>query len=154
MQNLFNNPLFVGALGLVAVGYFAFTVVLPFFGNDASASSDMDVPMMLDEFEQTVAGDALPVGGSVSKDRIRWLRHVPRDPFGAGVSDGGAVVVDRLELPRLQALFTSASSRSAVIDDELVREGDLVAGLRIVKIDNDGVTVDANGERHRLEPQI
>ena len=154
MQNLFNNPLFVGALGIVAVGYLAFTVVLPFFGNDANASSDMDVPMMLDEFDATAADPALPPGGSVSKDRIRWLRHVPRDPFGTGLDAAGELSVDTLSLPTLQALFTSASSRSAVIDDELVREGDFVAGVRIVSIDNDGVTIDAGGERHRLEPEI
>lgn len=153
MQNLFNNPLFVGALGLAAASYLAFTVVLPLFSSDAVASSDMDVPMMLDEFDQPGSVAALPDGESVSKDRIRWLRHVPRDPFGAELADGGEVAVSAA-LPRLQALFTSASSRSAVIADELVREGDFVAGVRVIRIDNDGVTIDAGGEEHRLEPTI
>lgn len=154
MQKLFNNPLVVGALGLVAAAYFAVTVVVPMFGSDANANgmSDPDVPMFTEIAESSSTDDAIPEGLAVDKDRIRWLRSLPRDPFGQqpGQTDSAGAAVSRK--PELQALFTSASSRSAVIDDELVREGDLVRGMEVVAIDNTGVTLASATDTLRLEP--
>ncbi len=154
MQKLFNNPLVIGALGLVAAAYFAVTVLVPMFGDDANASgvSDEVVPMF-EDMTTASSGDAdIPEGLQVDKDRIRWLRSLPRDPFGQQHVEAGLSGKPVSRNPELQALFTSASSRSAVIDDELVREGDLVRGMEVVAIDNTGVTLASATDTLRLEP--
>ena len=43
MKNLFNNPWFVVALGLFALGYLGYTVGAPLFSQDAQAVGD-DTP--------------------------------------------------------------------------------------------------------------
>lgn len=155
MQKLFNNPLVVGALGLVAAAYFAVTVLVPMFGSDANANGvvDVAVPTFEDLATNSAAIDSeLPEGLAVDKDRIRWLRSLPRDPFGNRPAQADATGKPVSSNPELQALFTSASSRSAVIDNELVREGDLVRGMEVVAIDNTGVTLASATVTLRLEP--
>lgn len=154
MQKLFNNPFVIGALGLVAAAYFAVTVLVPMFGSDANASgvSDDVIPMFEDMASESANDSGIPEGLAVDKDRIRWLRSLPRDPFGQQPGDVGAAGAPVSRNPELQALFTSASSRSAVIDDELVREGDLVRGMEVVAIDNTGVTLASATDTLRLEP--
>ena len=51
-------------------------------------------------------------------------------------------------LPRLQLVLTTNDRRFAVIDDELLSEGDSLKGMRVLKIQNEAVILNTvNGPR-------
>ncbi len=53
-----------------------------------------------------------------------------------------------LVLPRLQMVLTASDRRYAVIDGELLAEGEIIQGIRVLKINGDAVIVTTpNGSR-------
>ncbi len=97
-------------------------------------------------------------GESVLSGQLNWNMEPRRDPFSRGDSE---VLVERTAtavgssgglpiVPRLDALVAGPDSLLAVLDDRIVREGDVIAGFRVSRIDSDGVLLRAGNVSHRL----
>ncbi len=86
-----------------------------------------------------VCGPAL--GAGKLRDPTRPL-FVPRPPGAAGATPAPVV------LPVLQLVLMGADRRYAVIDGELLAEGDAIRGLTLKQILDDGVVlITPNGPR-------
>lgn len=86
-----------------------------------------------------VCGTAL--GAGKLRDPTRPL-FVPRPPGAAGATPAPVV------LPVLQLVLMGADRRYAVIDGELLAEGDAIRGLTLKQILDDGVVlITPNGPR-------
>lgn len=86
-----------------------------------------------------VCGPAL--GAGKLRDPTRPL-FVPRPPGAAGAAPAAVV------LPVLQLVLMGADRRYAVIDGELLAEGDAIRGLTLKQILDDGVVlITPNGPR-------
>lgn len=98
-----------------------------------------------------------------------WAEYQPkgrRDPFiplvnsegqrihPPGSEDGESLGLENLVLEGI--MFDPKAESYAVISGQVVREQDELEGIRVVKIEPDGVTVLVEGQPHRLtvqEPQ-
>ncbi len=89
-----------------------------------------------------LCGPAL--GAGKLRDPTRPL-FVPRPPGAAGAAGAAPAPV---VLPVLQLVLTGADRRYAVIDGELLAEGDAIRGLTLKQILDDGVVlITPNGPR-------
>ncbi|XOV81647.1 MAG: hypothetical protein ACFHXK_12275 [bacterium] len=158
MKNLFNNPWFVGALGLFATIYLGISVTKPLFGSSTSGMSVGEDIGMLDEFSvaNNVAVSARRTGES--RDAIGWLNNLPRDPFDAGAFAGlesqGSVAGFHQALPKVEALFLGGGVKAAVLNSKLLRVGDVIDSFVVTEIGPEHVEVSRNGEIYRLEPDV
>ena len=171
LKNLFNNPWFIGALGVFASIYLGWAIAKPIFFDDAndvagyeesydSAYDDYDA-----EYDEEYDYDppASSEGRSYALDPvdrdavvrgreyIGWLDDVERDPFAN--SPLAVETVAATELPKVEALFLSNGVQAAVIENRLVHVGDMVAQYKVTEIGKDFVRVSRFGEQFRLEPK-
>lgn len=155
MKKLFNNPWFVAALGAFAMIYLGFSVVKPLFQDD-SVDTDYSMvdPLGLADFEEEVAAAVTGrrTGQSANRDEIGWLQNRTRDPFSDTLlaEEFGTVQT----LPKVEALFVGAGVQAAVINNRLVRVGDVVDRFRVVDIAAQRVQVSLDGKTYFLEPDV
>jgi hypothetical protein len=88
--------------------------------------------------------------GKVWADGGAELRD-PTRPSGWQVPQaGGNADGDGAQALKLQGTFNVGGLRSALVNGQRVRVGDLVAGAEVVDIRADKVVLDLNGERREL----
>ena len=171
LKNLFNNPWFIGALGVFASIYLGWAIAKPIFFDDTndivayeeaydSAYDDYDEEYdEEDGYENTASSEnksyALePVDREAvvrGRQYIGWLHDVERDPFAN--SPLAIETVTATELPKVEALFLSNGVQAAVIENRLVHVGDMVAQYKVTEIGKDFVRVSRFGKQFRLEPK-
>ena len=89
--------------------------------------------------------DALAAADRPLRDPTRPLAATARHAMPAKGSLASAAPP---ALPRLQLVLTANDRRFAVIDDELLSEGDNFKGMRVLKIQNEAVILNSvNGAR-------
>jgi len=152
MKNLFNNPWFIGALGVFAMAYLGITVIKPLFQNDSTFTDTAEfgfLPTPGDVAAAVFEGST----GSLSSSRadIGWLNDLSRDPFSKSLAKVGD---EALILPRVEALFVGAGVQAAVVNNRLVRIGDLVDQFLITDISAEHILVQRAGQSYRLEPDV
>lgn len=158
MKNLFNNPWFVSALGLFACIYLVISITKPLFGSSTSGLTGGEEIGMLDEFSVSNNVVVSTRRKGESRDAIGWLQDVERDPFrgallaGSGPLDLPAMVGQ--QMPKVGALFLGGGVKAAVLNDRLVRIGDIVDSFVITDIAPGHVEVSRNGQSYRLEPDV
>ena len=155
MKNLFNNPWFVAALGAFAMIYLGISVAKPLFFDDSTNTDFVGEEFeIFDEFEDQVAASVSgrSTGLAANRDEIAWLSDLSRDPFS------GSLIADELGtadvLPKVEALFVGAGVQAAVINNRLVRVGDMVDRYRVTHIAAQHVQVSLGERTYRLEPDV
>lgn len=132
--------------------------------NDDGADLDEFGSAAGEFFEQLTNRQSDTSAGSartVHHRRLTWSDEPRRDPFKAqaasdlplvaSIASIGTVVAESGP-PRLQALVAGPESSFAVFGDQVVTEGDRVAGYRIVRITPEGVSVASNEGSTWLPP--
>ena len=151
MKKLFNNPWFIGALGMFALGYLGVSVVMPLLADDPTQVESADFDMIGIDEDTGFALGAPAQARSVITEDIGWLNDIARDPFTGTVI---AAEVDEAQLPVVGALFVGAQVQAAVINNRLVRVGDMVDQFKVTHIADQHVQVTYAGRSFRLEPDV
>ena len=165
MKDLFNNRWFIAALAAGSVALVVQSVAVPLmrepeFADAEPIVEDYLVPQSGESV--TFAGNAIQTdaarrpapqrsGESVLIHRLTWNDTPHRDPFSSRPAKTQSVqaTVDtaipttprNYAPPRLDALVAGTSSRFAVLDDQVVSEGDRIGEFRVTRIAKDGVRV-------------
>ena len=155
MKNLFNNPWFVGALGLFAAIYLGISVTKPLFGSSTANMASVEEIGMLDEFSVANNVAVTTRRNGESRDAIGWLNNVARDPFDGGALDVQARTTGLSEnLPKVEAVFLGGGVKAAVLNKKLLRVGDDIDGFVVTDIGAEHVEISRNGKFYRLEPDV
>lgn len=80
-----------------------------------------------------------------------------RDPLRPLVNENGQLLIEGKKQFKgfsLQGIMCSSEGRSAVINDELYKEGDVVGGYTIQKIDNYEVILEKDEEKVLLKWEV
>jgi hypothetical protein len=72
-------------------------------------------------------------------------------PVGTPVYEPAAIPVP-MPVLHLQGLFWGGNFPQAIINNKVVKEGDTIAGVKIISIKKDGVTVLFSNIEHKLSP--
>ncbi len=161
MAKLLNSQAIVIGLALIALLFVYRNIVSPiFFAGDEFvdvAIIDEDEPDdWLDESPDggDPANQALQIAsvqydiGHFRSTDLHWNEQPARDPFAPRVTIQAtdvSAVLDKVQgaessvsfsaaLPKLSAIVNSARYRYAVINEEIVGAGDLIAGFRVERI--------------------
>ncbi len=174
IRKLFNNRLFIIGLALCSGLLIVRSVATPFLSTpdfgDVEAPEyfpEEDGPAVLEVVATVPAGSQANstdedrmwrAEQSVLSGRLTWNEVPRRDPF-SGVSAASIAstvaapsyqVPPQAEVPRLDALVAGPDSLFAVLNDQIVREGDLLGPYRIVRIAPDGVRIASRSASHWL----
>ncbi len=145
MKKFLNSVWGVALLCVIGAGLVVWRVVLPLVdaAGDAQFASMDEEDDWLEE-----AGDLEAVRHTLTAidvADVRWNATPSRDPF-AVQHDIDPRDLDRVQTkltvaprPSLDALVSGSSSKLAIIDGEVVSEGDRVAGYRVASIELGGV---------------
>lgn len=149
LKNLFNNPWFIGLLGVFAAAYLAWSIAVPLLGSGSEVVTT-DVGNV--EFLEEVSAEANRVQSLAveGRDQIQWLKEVDRDPFSIGQA---SAPTSNLGRPRLEALFISNGESAAVINNQFVREGDQIAQYSVERITKSHVQLRSRDGRITLTPE-
>ena len=83
-----------------------------------------------------------------------------RDPFMPLVSEGGVYVSDAYGITgikdvRLEGIvWDEAENSVAIINGEIVKEGQEIGSVKVLKIEKDGVVFDVDGENVKIELDV
>ena len=170
IRKLFNNRIFIVCLAVCSALLMLRSVATPFL--DEPDFSDVVAPAFDPEeaapaeLEIVAASEPTTAGSeeiwraelSVLSGQMTWNSEPRRDPF----SGSSAPVVPVLPsasapgvqvavgIPRLDALVAGPDSLLAVLNDQVVREGDLIAGYEVTRIAPDGVRISSRHQSHWL----
>lgn len=134
--------------------------ILIFSHGHAFARSDFDLMNQLQETEKKVQGQ------TIERSRVRYGAENLKDPFqqpsidgdreGIPVTDDRVIPPDKLEVPLppllVQGIVWGGSFPQAIINNKVVKVGDVVEGVQVVSIDKSGVKVYFEGNQHTLQP--
>ena len=170
IRRLFNNKAFVIGLAACAGLYMVYSITAPML--DEPDFSDVEAPAFDPDDTQAelevVATAAEPqkpaeevwrAGQSVLSGQLTWNGRPNRDPFAglrvaspvsAGSEPAEPRAVAIICVPRLDALVAGPNSLFAVLNDQIVREGDLISGYQVTRISPDGVRVSSRFASHWL----
>ena len=170
IRKLFNNRAFIIGLAVCSGLLMVRSVATPFldepdfadveapvFDPDAEAIGELEV-VATEEPAAAAEAAIWRADQSVLSGQLTWNEAPHRDPFA---SDGDAPVttagitatVSRptvVGIPRLDALVAGPDSLLAVLNDQIVREGDLVGGYEVTRIARDGVRIASRFQSHWL----
>jgi hypothetical protein len=155
VRSLFNNPWFIAALGVFAMAYLGISVIKPLFSDNPQGAAVGSVEFeIFDEFEDQVAAavSGRSTGLAANREDIAWLSDLSRDPFSGSLISQELGTVD--VLPKVEALFVGAGVQAAVINNRLVRVGDMVDRYRVTDIAVEHVQVSLGDRSFRLEPDV
>ncbi|MEE9335615.1 MAG: hypothetical protein V3U65_16105 [Granulosicoccaceae bacterium] len=171
MKNLLNNIWCVSALGLVAIGYFTFSVVIPLVERFAEGDPFEKYNVSIGEYDGTLAEHhsvSSAYGKKVEREYIAWISDLARDPFAREVKppppelaaakgiaamskqNHASIRSNKYQLPRLNGLFHRATKSVAVIDGKLLSVGEVISGFEIREINKSNVVVNRNGQLYAL----
>jgi hypothetical protein len=169
IRKIFNNRAFVITLAVCSGLLMLRSIAAPFlaepdFGDveDPEFYLDADASAFADGSGHADEGMGEPeiwrADQSVLSGQLTWNASPRRDPFAPGLEGPEATAVVRREawpqqthgLPRLNALIAGPVSHFAVLDDRIVREGDLIGGYQVTRISPDGVRIASLSETHWL----
>ncbi len=165
LRDLFNNQRFVGALGIFALVYLAYSVSKP-FREESDFNSPEYAGEGFDEYDdealygdeggsgmQGAAASSWTPGQSVLNGSLIWNTDPARDPFASDgpvhTSPGTALAVAPAsvpKMPRLDALVVGPDSVLAILDDRIVRVGDRHGAFQVTRISRQGVRISAANE--------
>lgn len=169
IRRLFNNRGFIIGLAVCSGLLMVRTLAAPFL--DEPDFSDVEDPeFYLDEAdapelvvaEATVAAPTAEdtiwrADQSVLSGQLTWNDTPARNPFSGGTKVPGMRPVAapsslpaNAHVPKLGALVAGPDSLLAVLDNRIVREGDLVAGYEVTRIERDGVRIASATQSHWL----
>ncbi len=175
IRKLFNNRVFILSLAICSGLLMLRSIAAPFFDmpdysgvEDPEFYLEEDVPTEL----EVVATDRFGTGTdvtsldddtiwraeqSVLSGQLTWNSAPARDPFSgigsvsvavdSAPASGMPVVVG---IPRLDALVAGPKSLLAVLNDQIVREGDLIGGYEVTRISPSGVRLASRHASHWL----
>jgi len=121
---------------------------------------DMDIPGMSGNPEELLSfndGTTSHNSHNLDKANISWLEELNRDPFGThndGSLGGSLGEANKAADPHLDAIFSGENTHMAVVDQQLVREGDKIRGYRVIAIKRTQVILRRNGEQLTLEAHL
>ena len=176
IRKLFNNRAFIIGLAVCSGLLMIHSIAAPFM--DGPDFSEMEAPPFDPEYEaptelEIVAAMEGATGiddgvneedpvwraeQSVLSGQLTWNSAPHRDPFSNGraepvrVSEIGSVPTEPMAdgVPRLDALVAGPNSLFAVLNDQIVREGDLLGGYQITRIAPHGVRIASRWQSHWL----
>lgn len=185
IRKLFNNRAFIIGLAVCSALLMVHSLAAPFFDepdfSDVAAPEfypEQDAPAELevvaaDEASAAAAGEEAiwRADQSVLSGQLTWNSRPRRDPFSVGQQEPvrvhaiGSAPAERPAhgIPRLDGLVAGPDSLFAVLNDQIVREGDLIGGYEVTRIEPDGVRIASRLESHwlsvadmviELEPEV
>jgi hypothetical protein len=174
-MKLLNNPIVVGALAVVAVGYTVWTITgsgrprhtprtpPPAAMNPAptptptpspATTTPPPTPSTPTTTTTTTASHRLqnPIKLAVIQTEARrWLESPRRDPFQILASRTDAPQgPSAAQLLSLRAIWRQTGSQLAILNEKILREGDQVLGFAVETIEADGVWVRSTNGRERV----
>jgi hypothetical protein len=170
IRKLFNNRAFIIGLAICSGLLMVRSLAAPFL--DEPDFADVEAPVFdpdgeaLAELEVVATDKTAPAAEetiwradqSVLSGQLTWNEAPQRDPFASpGKSPDAKVSIETtaslptvVGMPRLDALVAGPDSLFAVLNDQIVREGDLVGGYEVTRIASDGVRIASRFESHWL----
>ena len=176
IRKLFNNRAFIIGLAVCSGLLMIHSIAAPFM--DEPDFGEVEAPPFDPEYEaptelEIVAADAVTSGidegiseedavwraeQSVLSGQLTWNSAPRRDPFSYGraeplrVREIGSGPTEPMadDIPRLNALVAGPHSVFAVLNDRIVREGDLLGGYQVTRIEPDGVRIASRWQSHWL----
>ncbi len=170
-MKLLNNPIVVGALAVVAVGYTVWTITgsrnprrtpstpPPAAVNPAPTPTPTPTPTPAPTTPptQTATTPASPRLQNpiklavIQTEARRWLESPRRDPFQILASRTDAPQgPSAAQLLSLRAIWRQTGSQLAILNEKILREGDQVLGFAVETIEADGVWVRSTNGRERV----
>ena len=172
IRRLFNNRAFIIGLAICSGLLMLRSVAAPFLDapdfssvEDPEFHMEEDGPAELEVVASTGTASDVPdedaiwrAEQSVLSGQLTWNGNPDRDPF-SGMTE--APVVTRLSestdnermlsgIPRLDGLVAGPDSLFAVLNDRIVREGDVIGGYEVTRIATDGVRIASRVATHWL----
>lgn len=162
IRKLFNNRAFIIALAVCSGLLMLRSVARPFL--DEPDYSDVEAPVFdpeeegMAEFEvlaserEDTVQDEQPIwrpDQSVLSGQLTWIDKPARDPFSGMTGPSMQSTITKPlngqsempVVPRLDALVAGPDSLIAVLNDQIVRVGDLVGDYEVTRIAPDGVRI-------------
>jgi len=150
LKNLSNNPWVIVGLAIFALIYLVVSIGGLILDDEAQASAPIDVEAP----DSLVFSAALQQTFDIEKPDIAWLNDVSRDPFGGdelSVRGSANDVLIKEKTLKLNAIFFGESTRMAVVDQQLIREGDVIGSYRVITIKRNQVVLAGDNKRLVLE---
>ncbi|MFA5388922.1 MAG: hypothetical protein WC312_04110 [Candidatus Omnitrophota bacterium] len=100
---------------------------------------------------------AFGIAGVSAEEGFKYDSKSRRDPFVPLISETGGYASDAYEASaaediRLEGIVWDEGKGSiAIINGEIVKEGELIGSIKILKINKESVTFDINGEHINME---
>ncbi len=153
MKALFNNAWFIIGLGVFGLIFSARSLLAPLIGSGENFD-DVDVTDWQSEpsvTEESIIGNTALV--AVDTSQLFWNPHPRRDPFSPNIyikkqelsqlkGQANTKLGDiSFRRPELSAVVAGETSRFAVLDGQIVKEGDYISGYQIKGILRDGVWI-------------
>ncbi len=165
MRKLLNNPWVV--LGLCSVA-----LVIVYFSADTIAIQPA-TPQSVHSGDHSLISqlDSVPIeSATIDSTSLGWPTTVLRDPFapfslrradaqpfngerGQSMADDDPVI-DQLPPLQLTAVALNPVPKIAMINRKVVAEGDHIEGLRVTRIESDGVWINGPEGPHHLEFEL
>jgi hypothetical protein len=77
---------------------------------------------------------------------FRYDSHGARDPFSPPSRGGSEIVKTRKEVQLEGSVFDPLEGSVAIVNGQMIREGDLVDGFRLVKLEENKASFEREGE--------
>ena len=103
----------------------------------------------------SISGMAL--GLVFAEEGFEYNSKSKRDPFVPLISESGGYASDAYEASAIEDIrlegivWDDAKGSIAIINGEIVKEGDSLGAIKILKINRDSVIFDANGESVKID---
>jgi len=161
IRNLFNNRAFVIVLAVCSGLLMLRSLAAPFLEQpDFDDVEDPEFFLAETDIDGITSDEPLiwRADQSVLSGQLTWNDSPARDPFvrmavGPGAVDLPVQVLPAATmdgLPRLDALVAGPKSLLAVLNNRIVREGDLIGAYQVTRIRPDGVRIASRHETHWL----
>jgi hypothetical protein len=92
-----------------------------------------------------------------AEEAFKYAPKGKRDPFVPLASETGGYASDAYEASAIEdirlegVVWDGMSGSIAIINGEIMKEGNSIGSMKILKIDKDSVSFDVNGEAVRVE---
>ena len=89
-----------------------------------------------------------------SRDPFQWPHALIEAIRATEPSQGSAAAPARPPMPslKLQGIFWNTTPSRAIINDQILTEGDTIQGVQIIEIRPSAVTIEYDGDRSTLQP--
>ncbi|GMT41862.1 MAG: hypothetical protein IEMM0002_0273 [bacterium] len=143
MKKLFNNPMVVGAMVLIALGIVSWNLIGPTIGEKTVHKTVEPTTAVKKKSKENEAAPVLknePDRKNVNKKKLGWKWDGKRDPFK---TPEAPVIQKKYIAPtmrlRLYAVWVEPGVSYAYINDNIYKEGDRIGAYRVAEIKPDSV---------------